>query len=86
MLDIECIPVTECLKDTVERALPFWFDFVVPAIKVCLSKLLSLLNESMKSKWLLSILSSYKHHLVVWLESMQTIIVWLLSVHAMIRL
>ncbi|KAH9287142.1 putative phosphoglycerate mutase [Echinococcus granulosus] len=33
LLDIECIPVTECLKDTVERALPFWFDSIVPAIK-----------------------------------------------------
>ncbi|HWQ47136.1 MAG TPA: 2,3-diphosphoglycerate-dependent phosphoglycerate mutase, partial [Longilinea sp.] len=27
------IPQTECLKDTVERFLPFWFDTVVPAIK-----------------------------------------------------
>nr|CDS33978.1 phosphoglycerate mutase [Hymenolepis microstoma] len=33
MLDKSCIPVTECLKDTVERALPFWFDQVVPSIK-----------------------------------------------------
>jgi len=33
LLDDACIPVTECLKDTVDRALPFWFDEVVPAIK-----------------------------------------------------
>ncbi|KAF8562682.1 hypothetical protein P879_09382 [Paragonimus westermani] len=29
-----CIPLTECLKDTVERVLPFWFDQIVPDIKV----------------------------------------------------
>jgi 2,3-bisphosphoglycerate-dependent phosphoglycerate mutase len=27
------IPTTECLKDTVERFLPFWFDTIAPAIK-----------------------------------------------------
>ncbi|BHF57764.1 hypothetical protein SprV_0100071000 [Sparganum proliferum] len=33
MLDNSVIPVTECLKDTVERVLPFWFDEIVPALK-----------------------------------------------------
>ncbi|KAF7256941.1 hypothetical protein EG68_06252 [Paragonimus skrjabini miyazakii] len=28
-----CIPLTECLKDTVERVLPIWFDQIVPDIK-----------------------------------------------------
>ncbi|ALT76140.1 MULTISPECIES: 2,3-diphosphoglycerate-dependent phosphoglycerate mutase [unclassified Roseateles] len=28
------IPLTECLKDTVERVLPFWNDSVAPAIKL----------------------------------------------------
>jgi 2,3-bisphosphoglycerate-dependent phosphoglycerate mutase len=28
-----CIPVTECLKDTVKRVLPIWFDSIVPDIK-----------------------------------------------------
>jgi 2,3-bisphosphoglycerate-dependent phosphoglycerate mutase len=23
-LPVECIPLTECLKDTVNRAIPFW--------------------------------------------------------------
>lgn len=27
------VPQTECLKDTVERFLPFWFETVVPAVK-----------------------------------------------------
>ncbi|VDL99921.1 unnamed protein product [Schistocephalus solidus] len=33
MLDSSVIPVTECLKDTVVRVLPFWFDEIVPAMK-----------------------------------------------------
>ncbi|MCV2354595.1 2,3-diphosphoglycerate-dependent phosphoglycerate mutase [Paucibacter sp. B2R-40] len=28
------IPLTECLKDTVERVMPFWNDAVAPAIKL----------------------------------------------------
>ena len=27
------IPTTECLKDTVERFLPYWHETIVPAIK-----------------------------------------------------
>jgi len=27
------IPLTECLKDTVERFLPYWIDAIVPVIK-----------------------------------------------------
>jgi 2,3-bisphosphoglycerate-dependent phosphoglycerate mutase len=27
------VPLTECLKDTVERFLPYWIDSIVPAIK-----------------------------------------------------
>lgn len=33
MLDRRAVPLTECLKDTVERALPFWHDAIVPAIR-----------------------------------------------------
>ena len=29
----DAMPLTECLKDTVARALPFWHDMVVPSIK-----------------------------------------------------
>ena len=27
------LPLTECLKDTVERFLPYWHDVIVPTIK-----------------------------------------------------
>jgi len=32
-LSSEDIPLTECLKDTVERVLPYWHDIIVPTIK-----------------------------------------------------
>ena len=32
-MDQGTIPPCECLKDTVERTLPFWYDSIVPAIK-----------------------------------------------------
>jgi len=32
-LDKRVLPLTECLKDTVERALPYWHDTIVPAIR-----------------------------------------------------
>ncbi|XP_059153388.1 probable phosphoglycerate mutase [Physella acuta] len=32
-MDQGMIPPCECLKDTVERTLPFWYDSIVPAIK-----------------------------------------------------
>jgi 2,3-bisphosphoglycerate-dependent phosphoglycerate mutase len=27
------LPLTECLKDTVDRALPYWHDAIVPAMR-----------------------------------------------------
>jgi 2,3-bisphosphoglycerate-dependent phosphoglycerate mutase len=32
-LDKRVLPLTECLKDTVERALPYWHDYIVPSIR-----------------------------------------------------
>ena len=32
--DKSVLPRTECLKDTVERFLPFWHDQIVPSLKV----------------------------------------------------
>jgi 2,3-bisphosphoglycerate-dependent phosphoglycerate mutase len=32
-LQIDQIPLTECLKDTVERVIPFWNESMAPAIK-----------------------------------------------------
>lgn len=32
-LDQDLVPVAECLKDTITRALPYWFDQIVPDIK-----------------------------------------------------
>ncbi|MDK2951115.1 MAG: 2,3-bisphosphoglycerate-dependent phosphoglycerate mutase [Kosmotogales bacterium] len=33
MLDKRTLPLSECLKDTVERFLPYWHDQIAPAIK-----------------------------------------------------
>lgn len=32
-INIEDLPLTECLKDTVERFLPYWFNEIAPTIK-----------------------------------------------------
>ena len=32
-VDKNLIPKSECLKDTVARVLPFWYDVIVPEIK-----------------------------------------------------
>jgi 2,3-bisphosphoglycerate-dependent phosphoglycerate mutase len=32
-LDRRTLPFTECLRDTVERTIPFWHDAIVPAIR-----------------------------------------------------
>jgi 2,3-bisphosphoglycerate-dependent phosphoglycerate mutase len=32
-LDPKDVPVTECLKDTVARFLPYWFETIAPAVK-----------------------------------------------------
>ena len=33
-LDERDLPLTECLKDTVERFLPYWHEFIAPNVKV----------------------------------------------------
>ena len=40
MVDIRLIPRTECLKDSVARVLPYWYDTIVPEIKVGIVTLL----------------------------------------------
>jgi len=32
-LDKNIIPLTECLKDTFARILPYWYDHIVPSIR-----------------------------------------------------
>jgi len=32
-LDEKDVPLTECLKDTVERFLPYWFETILPVVK-----------------------------------------------------
>jgi 2,3-bisphosphoglycerate-dependent phosphoglycerate mutase len=32
-LTVDELPLTECLKDTVERMLPYWFDVIAPDVK-----------------------------------------------------
>ena len=34
LVDKHLLPRSECLKDTIARALPFWFDVIVPDILV----------------------------------------------------
>lgn len=34
-IDKNLLPLSECLKDTVNRVLPFWHDAIVPQILVC---------------------------------------------------
>lgn len=36
-IDKNLLPRCECLKDTVERFLPFWHDTVVPQVKVSIT-------------------------------------------------
>lgn len=48
MVDIRLIPKTECLKDTVARVLPYWYDTIVPEIKVKIVTYNILLNHSQR--------------------------------------
>ncbi len=32
-MDKSVVPLTECLKDTVIRILPYWYDHIVPSIR-----------------------------------------------------
>ena len=32
-MDKRLLPLTECLKDTFERILPYWCDYIVPSIR-----------------------------------------------------
>ncbi len=32
-MDKRLLPLTECLKDTFERILPYWSDYIVPSIR-----------------------------------------------------
>lgn len=45
----EQIPLTECLKDTVERVLPFWNDSMAPAIKAGKRLLVSAHGNSIRA-------------------------------------
>jgi 2,3-bisphosphoglycerate-dependent phosphoglycerate mutase len=45
----EQIPLTECLRDTVERVLPFWQDTVAPAIRSGRQVLISAHGNSMRA-------------------------------------
>jgi len=43
------IPLTECLKDTVERVLPYWHETIVPAIKSGKNVLISAHGNSLRA-------------------------------------
>ena len=42
------VPTTECLKDTIERFLPHWFDTIVPTIKAGKSVLIAAHGNSLR--------------------------------------
>lgn len=48
-LTAEEIPLTECLKDTVERVLPFWHETIVPIIKLGKRVLISAHGNSLRA-------------------------------------
>jgi 2,3-bisphosphoglycerate-dependent phosphoglycerate mutase len=48
-VDPEDIPLTECLKDTVERFLPYWHDTIAPAIKSGKRVLISAHGNSLRA-------------------------------------
>jgi 2,3-bisphosphoglycerate-dependent phosphoglycerate mutase len=45
----EQLPATECLKDTVERVLPFWNDSIVPAIRAGRKVLIAAHGNSLRA-------------------------------------
>ncbi|MFW9940718.1 MAG: 2,3-diphosphoglycerate-dependent phosphoglycerate mutase, partial [Candidatus Thorarchaeota archaeon] len=48
-LKAEEIPLTECLKDTVERVLPYWHESIVPTIKSGKRVLISAHGNSLRA-------------------------------------
>jgi 2,3-bisphosphoglycerate-dependent phosphoglycerate mutase len=48
-MDEKDIPVTECLKDTVDRFLPYWFDTIGPAIKAGKKVLIAAHGNSLRA-------------------------------------
>ena len=49
MLQAAQVPLTECLKDTVERVLPFWNDSLAPAIRAGKKVLVSAHGNSLRA-------------------------------------
>jgi len=43
------LPLTECLKDTVERFLPYWFDTIAPAVRAGQRVLISAHGNSLRA-------------------------------------
>lgn len=48
-LDPRVLPLTECLKDTVERALPYWHDSIVPVIRTGKKVLIAAHGNSLRA-------------------------------------
>ncbi|MFX1487662.1 MAG: 2,3-diphosphoglycerate-dependent phosphoglycerate mutase [Promethearchaeota archaeon] len=48
-LPLEDIPLTECLKDTVERVLPYWHEIIAPTIKSGKRVLISAHGNSLRA-------------------------------------
>jgi len=48
-LTIDELPLTECLKDTVERFLPYWHDTIAPAVKSGVKVLIAAHGNSLRA-------------------------------------
>jgi 2,3-bisphosphoglycerate-dependent phosphoglycerate mutase len=48
-MDKKDVPLTECLKDTVERFLPYWHETIAPAIKTGKKVLIAAHGNSLRA-------------------------------------
>lgn len=48
-LDEKELPLTECLKDTVERFLPYWHNNIAPAVRACKKVIISAHGNSLRA-------------------------------------
>jgi 2,3-bisphosphoglycerate-dependent phosphoglycerate mutase len=45
----DLLPATECLKDVVDRMMPYWFDVIVPALRTGLRPLITAHGNSLRA-------------------------------------
>jgi 2,3-bisphosphoglycerate-dependent phosphoglycerate mutase len=62
-LEPQDIPLAECLKDTVERFLPYWHDAIAPSVKSGLKVIVAAHGNSLRA--LVKFLDSISDHEIV---------------------